>query len=422
MEQGVFLSKLSPERRELRVVYGLVTILLIAGIALAPMAPLPLRQIPAFIPVYEAALSVSDFVTAVLLLGQAAILRSRALLILASAYLFTALMQIPHLLSFPGAFSPTGLMGAGAQTTAWLFILWHGGFPLAVIAYAYLKGDRRKAETPWRGSRTAILYGITAVIALVFASIALTTWGHDLLPAVMTGNTKSVEMLIGFEATWAIAIVALIVLIVRRPHSVLDLWLMVVMAAYICDGGLSSVFNVGRYDLGFYAGRVFGFIASNFVLVILLIGTNKLYGRAIDSLKTADATKSRLEGKVEATELRSLRMQDHLARAQRIALIGSTELDLGTGQFHWSEEFYRLLGLDPATVPPGLETYLTVLAPEEHDRARDIVARMRRGEDIAPFDLRIKRGTARIAGFTASPKRNATQAASQRLSSAHSKI
>ena len=32
-------------------------------------------------------------------------------------------------------FAETGLLG-GAQTTAWLYMLWHGGFPLAVIGYA----------------------------------------------------------------------------------------------------------------------------------------------------------------------------------------------------------------------------------------------------------------------------------------------
>ena len=39
------------------------------------------------------------------------IYNSRALLALASGYLFTALIVIPHVLTFPGAFSPTGLLG-----------------------------------------------------------------------------------------------------------------------------------------------------------------------------------------------------------------------------------------------------------------------------------------------------------------------
>jgi hypothetical protein len=41
-------------------------------------------------------------------------------------------------LTFPGVFAPGGLLGAGLQSTAWLYILWHAGFPLFVIARAFI--------------------------------------------------------------------------------------------------------------------------------------------------------------------------------------------------------------------------------------------------------------------------------------------
>ena len=48
---------------------------------------------------------------------------------------------------FPGVFAPAGLLDAGPQTTAWLYMFWHGGFPLFVIAYA-LHGLRRAVVAP----------------------------------------------------------------------------------------------------------------------------------------------------------------------------------------------------------------------------------------------------------------------------------
>ena len=42
-------------------------------------------------------------------------------------------MSVPHALSFPRLCAPDGLIGAGPQTTAWLYMAWHAGFPLAVI-------------------------------------------------------------------------------------------------------------------------------------------------------------------------------------------------------------------------------------------------------------------------------------------------
>jgi hypothetical protein len=75
------------------------------------------ERVDAFIPVYETALITFDLITAVLLFGQFAFLRSRAILVLASGYLFTSTMTLAHALSFPGLFSPQGLLGAGPQTT-----------------------------------------------------------------------------------------------------------------------------------------------------------------------------------------------------------------------------------------------------------------------------------------------------------------
>jgi two-component system, NarL family, sensor histidine kinase UhpB len=138
-ERGVFLSTLPAGRRERRLA---LTVVLVSGgifLALAPFARRPLDPVWAFIPVYESALVINDLVTAALLFGQFGILRSRALRVLAAAYLFTAFMTVAHALTFPGLFAPTGLLGAGPQSTAWLYMFWHGGFPLLVIVYAMLE-------------------------------------------------------------------------------------------------------------------------------------------------------------------------------------------------------------------------------------------------------------------------------------------
>ena len=38
----------------------------------------------------------------------------------------------------------------------------------------------------------------------------------------------------------------------------------------------SAVLNAGRFDLGFYAGRIYGLLAATFVLSILLLDTAAL--------------------------------------------------------------------------------------------------------------------------------------------------
>ena len=86
-----------------------------------------------------------------------------------------------------------------------------------------------------------------------------------------------------FPAVWVFSLVALLFLWRRRPHTVLDLWLMVVMCAWVFDVALSAVFNAGRFDLGFYIGRTYGLLASSFVLLVLLLENAKLYARLAEA-------------------------------------------------------------------------------------------------------------------------------------------
>jgi hypothetical protein len=66
----------------------------------APFAKVPLTPVAAFIPIYQSALVLNDLITAVLLFGQFSFLKSRALLVLASGYLFSAAMAVSHALTF----------------------------------------------------------------------------------------------------------------------------------------------------------------------------------------------------------------------------------------------------------------------------------------------------------------------------------
>jgi hypothetical protein len=139
-EQHFVLSNLSPGPAQKRLALAVVLALLVAFFFTAgPLSTIQLPRIDAFVPAYAMAMFVNDAITAVLLFAQFSILRSRALLIIASGYLFTALIIIPWLLTFPGVFAPGGLLGAGLQSTNWLYILWHGGFPTFVMGYALLK-------------------------------------------------------------------------------------------------------------------------------------------------------------------------------------------------------------------------------------------------------------------------------------------
>jgi hypothetical protein len=126
-EQHFTLASLSPGQAQRRLAVAVVVALLGAlFMAAGPLSTIQLGRIDPFVPAYATAMFVIDFITAVLLFAQFSILRSRALLVIASGYLFTALIVIPWMLTFPGIVTPTGLLGGGLQTAIWLNVLWIG--------------------------------------------------------------------------------------------------------------------------------------------------------------------------------------------------------------------------------------------------------------------------------------------------------
>jgi signal transduction histidine kinase len=281
-EQDFILSTLSPGRPQRRLALALVLALLVAFLITAGLLPtIQLGRIDAFVPAYATALFVIDLMTAILLFAQFSILRSRALLVIASGYLFTALIVIPWMLTFPGVFTPSGLLGAGLQTTNWLYILWHAGFPMFVIAYALLK-DADPAKGMWWGSASAaILSSVAMTATVVCAATFIVTAGEAHLPRTMLDplHFSTLRLYIaGYQVLLSVA--ALIVLWVQR-RSVLDLWLMVVMCAYVIEICLIAFPVPVRFSLGWYAGRVFGLVSGSLVLFVLLYEITTLYARLL---------------------------------------------------------------------------------------------------------------------------------------------
>ena len=279
-QDSAFLSTVTAGPDAWRLAIAVVVVSALTFLVAIPFVRVPLQTMPAFIPAYQSALAINDLITAILLFGQFRRLRSWTLLPLASGYLFCALIIVCHTLTFPGVFAPTGLLGAGTQSTAWLYVFWHAGFPLSVIAYAALR--RREGVEQARPDQTApaMLASIGSCIVAVTALAVLATAGMDWLPVIINGTDYSLLVSKGVSPALLLLSLAGLIALWRLPRTtVLDLWLMVAMCVWLCDVGLSAVFGSARYDLGWYAGRTYGLLAASFVLGILLLETNGLHSR-----------------------------------------------------------------------------------------------------------------------------------------------
>ncbi len=124
-------------------------------------------------------------------------------------------------------------------------------------------------------------------------------------------------------------------------------------AAFLRDGRQEGEFTVRRKD-GATAVVEFRAVA------------NAQPGLHLSVLR--DVTeRGRVRAALEQSEAR-------LAGAQRIAGVGSWEVDWPTQRVRWSAETYRLLGVDPAAYEPTVEGYLALVPDEDRPavlRARD---------------------------------------------------
>src|SRR5438309_10219573 len=80
-----------------------------------------------------------------------------------------------------------------------------------------------------------------------------------------------------------LSVLALIVLWIRR-RSVLDLWLMVVMCAYVIEIILIAFPVPARFSFGWYAGRVFALLTGSLLPFGLLYEITTLCARLLRAL------------------------------------------------------------------------------------------------------------------------------------------
>src|SRR5215472_6991316 len=398
-DRNIFLSTLPASERDRNLALAVVGVSALLFAFAVPYAGVPLIKVPAFVASYQSALAVNDLITAVLLFSQFGVLRAWSLLLLASGYLFTAAAAVIHALTFPGLFAPTGLLGAGPQTTVWLFMIWHGIFPLLALGYALNKDRDGGARVRWPAPR-AISASVAATVIAIGAFTWLVTAGHHLLPTLLSEGRYTVTMIAVVSTVWFFSLAALTVLWFRRPYSVIDVWMMVVLCAWLFDIALSAIVNVARFDLGFYAGRLYGLGAASFVLAVLLIDNVAL-----------QAQMSRL---VRALQRQSaIERERHTERERLFGAVveSSNEAIIANGLdgtiTAWNKAAERLFG---HTADEAVGQHIDLIVPQSRRaEVRDNIDRVGRGERIEDFEtLRLhKSGREVNVSLSMSPVRSA---------------
>src|SRR5260221_691328 len=223
-QRQLLLASLPPSQLQNRLACGIVVTMLVLFVVTLRYVNVQLPRVDAFIPIHAITTLINDLITAGLLFSQYSIERRRTLLVLASGYLFTSLIVIPWALTFPGLFAPTGLLGPGLQTTAWLYVSWHMGSPLILIIAVLLKDSDSKPSESRRSPAAAVGLSIAVATATVCGLTWITIAGERFLPRIVLPDGIHLNQSLASSLGGLIMVLAggaLALLWIRR-RSVLD--------------------------------------------------------------------------------------------------------------------------------------------------------------------------------------------------------
>jgi PAS domain S-box-containing protein len=253
----------------LRLTLTIICCYAIAALAVVPIAARPGPEIPGVTALFVGAVFVTELSTSFLLFVRFRESAAWSLLVLSCTYLFSALMVVPHLLTFPGAvLAGRMLIEASTQSPGWIFVLWINGYSLLALVCILL-------EARWSGSRVARRHvdraiiaavGMTIALVLFFAVVAILLVGH--LPALIGGASWTAlnRLLTG------LALLMLgtgIVIILSAVRSALFLWLSLALTAMAFANILSEL-GGARYSLGWSFGRASWIVSACSLFLYLM--------------------------------------------------------------------------------------------------------------------------------------------------------
>jgi signal transduction histidine kinase len=278
-EFPLVISATPASKQERRVAFAIILILILVFTVVTPFASVQLPRVDAFVPALQTVLCFTDLTTAALLFSLYSIQPSTGLLALASGYIFSGLFAFLQTLAFPGAYSPSGLIGDQLNSAPYFFILWHIAFPLAVIVYA-LSDDRTRADDPLgRSIKATIAIAVACTLVLTAGLAWAVTAGARYLPSLFVDQMSQTTTASYFTGTiWLFSAAALLLLYFRKRTS-LAVWLTVTLFATLPDLAMSTLLTTVRFTLGWYIARSYALIAGSAVLIVLLTETIWLYAR-----------------------------------------------------------------------------------------------------------------------------------------------
>jgi PAS domain S-box-containing protein len=363
-----FTATMNAWQRKIATRCLLISLVFVAIATTPPFATVQLARLDAFVAVVQTVMCLADLLTATFLFTQYSVQPQRALLVLASGFVFSGLFALLQTFSFPDAYVAGVLIGDELNSSVWLVVWWQTLFPAAVFVYALA----RHVDEP-RSQFRRPAWDIGIAISSVLIATAALTWiaSAGFLPRLYISQTeKAPAALIALICIVFLNATAFALMFIRR-RTILDQWLIVTLLAWWPNFAVVALDTVTRFTFGWYLSRLYALLAGSSLVAVLLIETLHSYKRAA----RANVRLRRSEKALSESEAR-------LRLAITVGRMGIFDWNLGTGKFVWSEECYRMLGYKPREIEPGQAAWMAHIHPDDRKTAEtaEITAKLEHKE------------------------------------------
>ena len=262
-------SLISP-RVTFRVTLSLIGLYAVVTAALLPFATKAAPSMPGFNAFFSGGSFVTEIATAFLLLVLLRQTLRLSVLLLANAYLYSALMALAYVLSYPGAIVPGRPLIGDLQTISWVYNSWISGF--ALLAFAAVVVELRGSPSFEHAQARRLAYGASSAVAAfaVTLVVVFATQSERLPPLVLGDSWNMLNAGFNYGGILLLGVSAAAILLYIGPRSDLFLWVSLALAA-IAFGNTLAAFSGGRYTVGWYACRL-SWAASSSVLLLYFLG------------------------------------------------------------------------------------------------------------------------------------------------------
>lgn len=151
----------------------------------------------------------------------------------------------------------------------------------------------------------------------------------------------------------------------------------------------------------FFGREELGLLASFGVVADLAMARCDLLERQRQSAASLELANAELQREIRERTLAAERLtqsEQRLEEAQQIAHIGGWQWDLEADEVTWSDELYRIYGLEPQAFPPSLESFAERVPSEDNAVVTAAMNQARLDHQPFGFDHRVIRpdGTVRV--------------------------